>query len=101
MPASLSLSFATLYGFMLVLARVAGCLVFVPFPGMRSVAEPARAGLAVVMTLALAARWPAGPSTYSVGALLASVAAEATLGITIGLAIAIVLEAFALAAQVF
>lgn len=101
MPGNVVLSAGTLYGFAVVLARVAGCLVFVPLPGMRSVAEPARAALAVVVTLSLATRWPALPGMASAGVLMTWVAAEAALGITIGVAIAIVLEAFALAAQVF
>ena len=36
MPASITLSAGALYGFLLVLARVAGALVFVPLPGMKS-----------------------------------------------------------------
>lgn len=101
MPANLTLSVGMLYGFLLVLARVGGALVFVPLPGVRGVLEPARAALAVGFTMALASRWPAvsGPQV-GLGALLAWVAAEAALGLAIGVAVAIVLEAFVLAAQV-
>ena len=101
MPDSLTLSAGTLYGFLLVLARVGGALVFVPLPGMKSTAEPARAALALGFTLALWGRWPAvDAATVTPAALVAWVAAEAALGVGIGVSVAIVLEAFALAAQV-
>jgi flagellar biosynthetic protein FliR len=101
MPVELTLSAGTLYAFLLVLARVSGALVFVPLPGLRSAVEPARAALAGAFTLALAGRWPAvDVSTVSAGTLLVWAAAEAALGIAIGVSIAIVLECFGLAAQV-
>jgi flagellar biosynthesis protein FliR len=101
MPTSLTLSTGTLYAFLLVLARVSGALVFVPVPGIRAVAEPARVALALGVTMALASRWPSlGGGTVSTGTLAAWVAAEAALGITIGVAVSIALEAFALAAQI-
>ncbi len=101
MPASLALPAETLYGFLLVLARVGGALVFVPLPGVKGAAEPARAALALGFTLALAARWPAvDPALVSPARLAEWVAAEAALGIAVGMCVAVVLEAFTLAAQV-
>ncbi len=101
MPASLTLSAATLFAFLVVLARVAGALVFVPLPGFKGGPEPARAALAVGITLALSSRWPQmEAATVSPATLLAWVGAEAALGVAIGLSVAIVLEAFAFAAQV-
>lgn len=101
MPASLTFSTGMLFGFLLVLARVAGALVFVPLPGIRAVAEPARAALALGVTMALAARWPSMDSAGVNAATLAAwVVAEAALGVTIGVAAAIAIEAFALAAQI-
>jgi flagellar biosynthetic protein FliR len=101
MPIELTLSAGTLYAFLLVLARVSGALVFVPLPGLRSAVEPARAALAAAFTLALAGRWPAvDASAVSAGTLLVWAAAEAALGIAIGVSVAIVLECFGLAAQV-
>lgn len=101
MPAELALSAGTLYAFLLVLARVSGALVFVPLPGVRGAPEAARAALAVGFTLALAARWPAiDAPAITAGTLVAWAAAEAVLGIAIGVSVAIVLEAFTLAAQV-
>jgi flagellar biosynthetic protein FliR len=100
MPAELTLSSGTLYAFLLVLARVSGALVFVPLPGVRGAPETVRAALALGFTLALAARWPSiAGSAVTVGTLVAWLAAEAALGIAIGVSVAIVLEAFMMAAQ--
>jgi flagellar biosynthetic protein FliR len=101
MPAELTISTGTLYGFLCVLARVGGALTFVPLPGVRAAIEPARACLALGFTVALAPRWPSvdaqnAPATWLAGLVLS----EAAAGIAIGVAIAVVIEAFALAAQV-
>ena len=101
MPTELTLSAGTLYAFLLVLARVAGALVFVPIPGIRSATEPARVALALAFTMALASRWPTvDQAAVTAGTLLGWVAAEAALGIAIGVSMAIAVECFALAAQV-
>jgi len=101
MPVSLSLSAGTLVGFLLVLVRVSGALVFVPLPGVNGGPQPARAALAFGFTLALAARWPAvDAATITPSAFVAWILAEAAMGTAIGVAMAIVLEAFTLAAQV-
>lgn len=101
MPASVTLSTGTLYAFLLVLARVSGALVFVPLPGIKGGPQPARAALALGMTLALYGRWP-GVNAEAVTAMrmVSWAAAEASVGVAIGVAVAIALEAFALAAQV-
>lgn len=101
MPDNLTLSVGTLYAFLLVLARVGGALVFVPLPGLKGAPEPVRAALALGFTLALFGRWPAiDASNVTPVKLLAWAASEAALGIAIGVSVAIVLEAFTLAAQV-
>ena len=101
MPASLTFSLASLYGFALVLARVTGALVFVPLPGINGAPPAARIGLAAGLTLALSARWPViDPGSISAGRLAGWALAEAATGIGIGVAAAIVLEAFVLAAQI-
>jgi flagellar biosynthetic protein FliR len=102
MPTSLTLSAATLYAFLLVLARVGGALIFVPLPGVNGAPQPVRAALALGFTLALVARWPAIDASAVTPARLAGWAvAEAATGIAIGVSVAIVLEAFVLAMQVF
>jgi len=101
MPTSLTLSAGTLYAFLLVLARVGGALVFVPLPGVKGAPAFARAALALGFTVALSARWPAVDASLVTAATLAGwAAAEGAMGIAIGVSVAIVLEAFTLAAQV-
>jgi flagellar biosynthetic protein FliR len=101
MPDNVTLSAGTLYGFLLVLARVSGALIFVPLPGVKSAPEPARVALALGFTLALYAQWPGVRTDGVTVAVLAGWAlAEAAVGIAIGVCVAIALEAFLLAAQV-
>lgn len=101
MPVSVGLSAGTLYAFLLVMARLSGALVFVPMPTMKGGPEPVKAGLALAFTLALFGRWPAiDPANVGTGTLLAWVVSEAALGLAIGVSVAIVLEAFNLAAQI-
>ena len=101
MPTELRLSAGTLYGFLLVLARVGGALIFVPLPGIKSGPEPARAALALGFTLALAGVWPSVEAGNLNPATVAGwTVAEAAVGIAIGVSVAVVLEAFTLAAQV-
>lgn len=98
MPGSVSLP---VFGFLLALARVAGVFAFVPLPGIRSVAEPVRAVFALSVTVALASRWSSIPAPDGVGRLAVSAVAEAVIGLSIGLVVAMLLEAFGLAAQIF
>ncbi len=101
MPGNLTLSAGTLYGFLLVLARVGGSLIFVPLPGVKSVPEPARIGLALGITFALYGQWPvARTDGITVSVLAGWALAEAAVGLAIGVSVAIALEAFTLAAQV-
>jgi flagellar biosynthesis protein FliR len=100
MPANATLSLGTLYGFLLVLARVSGALVFVPLPGMRDVADPARAAFSLGFTLALMPRWPATNLPGGIAQLAGWAVAEAAVGLAIGVAVGIAMEAFTLGAQV-
>jgi flagellar biosynthetic protein FliR len=101
MPANVTLSVGALYAFLLVLARVGGALIFVPLPGIKGVPQPARAALALGFTLALSSRWPAvNAEVVTAMRLVGWAAAEAAVGIAIGVSVGIVLEAFTLAAQV-
>jgi len=101
MPDNLTLSAGALYGFLLVLARVGGALIFVPLPGVRSVPEPARVAVALGFTLALYSRWPVIPTeTVTIAVIAGWALAEAAVGMAIGVSVAISLEAFTLAAQI-
>jgi flagellar biosynthetic protein FliR len=99
MPTEWTLSVSTLFGFLLVLTRVGGALVFVPLPGIRAAVDPARAALTLAITLALYPRWPVVEAAMGAGRLLGLVLAEAALGIGIGVAAAMVIELFLVAAQ--
>ena len=101
MPAQLTFSLSTVFGFVLVLARVAGAFIFVPLPGMSAGPDVARAVLAISFTLALFPRWPlvSLESPY-IGALLVSLLAELALGLTIGVAVSVLSESFLLAGQI-
>src|SRR5262249_18341146 len=70
-------------------------------PGLRAVPEPARAALAVGLTLALGARWPViDAAAMSGGRFVGWLFTEAAVGIAIGVAAATVLEVFSMAAQI-
>jgi flagellar biosynthetic protein FliR len=101
MPADLTLPTGTLMAFLLVLARVSGALAFVPMPGFSAAPGPAKVAFALGFTLALFAQWPKVEGAAVNAATLAGwAAAEASVGIAIGVSVVIVLEAFTLAAQV-
>lgn len=102
MPGEVNISVGALFGFMLVLARISGAMVFVPLPGFGNQSGPARIALALGFTMAMFPRWPVVSSTDVAPATLAGWAvSEAAVGIAIGVSVAIVLEGFTFAAQVF
>jgi flagellar biosynthetic protein FliR len=100
MHVDLMLNFSRLYGFLLTLARVSGMIAFVPIPGVSAGPEASRVVLALSLTSLLSPVWPVpvvdGPV---VGTLLGWIAAEAAFGLTVGVAIAFLLEGVQLAAQ--
>ena len=101
MPTKIALPVGLMSGFLLVLARIAGALALVPLPGFASAAKTARAGLAVALTVALYSHWPkAVLDLSSPAALAAAVVTETAVGLALGVTTAIVLEAFAFAAQI-
>jgi len=101
MPAELTFGLPTLYGFLLVLARISGVFAFVPLPGFQSGPPMARVVLSVVMTLALFPQWPQPEAAQAgAGRLLIWVVAELAVGVAIGLGVTFLLEAFLMAAQI-
>ena len=101
MPTQLTFSLSAVFGFVLVLARVAGAFVFVPIPGVNAGPEAARIVLALSFTLALFPRWPhVNLSEPYIGALVLALLAEAALGLTIGVAVSVLAESFLLAGQI-
>lgn len=95
-------SYATLFGFLFTLARISGVFAFLPLAAFRAGPETARVVLSLLLTLMLRSEWktPAGlGSQVAIGRVVAGVASEAALGLAIGVALAIVLEVFEMAAQ--
>lgn len=104
MHAEFTLQLATLYGFLLALARVSGTLVFVPIPGFSAGPDASRLVLALALTVALFPAWPISAvedgQTFAVGRLLGGIFSETLFGVTVGLAVAFLLEGVQLAAQI-
>lgn len=95
-------SYATLFGFLLALARVSGVFAFLPLAAFRAGPPQARIVLSVLLTLLLRSSWaaPAGLAAQpSLTRIAAAAASEAALGLAIGVSLAIVLEVFQMAAQ--
>jgi flagellar biosynthesis protein FliR len=112
MHAELSFQLATLYGFLLALARVSGVVVFVPLPGFSAGPDASRVVLALALTVALYPAWSSvavqavgqdgqtlAVGRLAVGRLAGSVVLETLTGVTVGLAVAFLLEGVQLAAQ--
>lgn len=99
MGGDLLVSTATLLGFLLTLARVAGVFVFVPMPGVSGVVNPARVILSLSITIALYPLWPRVATYPSAGTMVMWLLVEAALGIGIGLSVAFLSEAFLMGAQ--
>jgi flagellar biosynthetic protein FliR len=96
----MSFSTGTLLAFLLTLSRVGGALAFVPIPGLKNTPPVVRAALAAVLSLALISRWPVvDAASVSVGQLMMWAATETAVGLAIGVAVSIMLEVFAMAAQ--
>jgi len=101
MQGNLALSTGSLYAFLLVLARIAGALVFVPLPGTRNGADIARLFAAVAITVALLPLWPHFDEfPTAVGDLVIAVLIEAAFGLSIGLAVSVFNEMLMMAAQI-
>ncbi|MBV8845585.1 MAG: flagellar biosynthetic protein FliR [Bryobacterales bacterium] len=99
----MTIEFSTgiLYAFLLVLARVAGLIAFLPIPGFRAAPDTVRIVLALAITLALFPVWPVLPNTFpSIGQLAMWAFSEAGLGLLAGLAVSFLTEGFQIAAQV-
>src|SRR5580658_8768278 len=99
MGGELVISTATLLGFLLTLARVAGVFVFLPMPGVGGVVNPARVLLALGITIALFPLWPQIATYPSSGTMVMWLMTEAALGVGIGLSVAFITEAFNVGAQ--
>lgn len=95
------LSYAAMFGFLFTLARVSCVFAFLPLAAFRATEDRAKIVLALGFTVLLFPEWNTPHAARpEVGALVAGVAGEAALGLAIGMAVAIVLEIFQVAAQI-
>jgi flagellar biosynthetic protein FliR len=97
---TLGLPLSTMYAFLLVLARVAGVIAFLPVSAFSNAPGVMRVVLAVLVAFALFSVWPNLPNALpSIGQLGAWAFAEAGFGLVMGLAITFVTESFQIAMQ--
>jgi flagellar biosynthetic protein FliR len=102
MPVEVRIPLGTLYGFLLVLARVSGAFSFVPIPGLRQTPGIARIVLAGTLTVALVPAWPRIDTAQpEIGLLAVWMLAEVAFGAAIGVAVSFLNEAFVMASQIF
>jgi flagellar biosynthetic protein FliR len=99
MQAELTLQVSTLYGFLLVLARVAGALVFVPLPGVKQGPEAARVILALAVAVLLFPQWPHVEATVTMGRMAGWLVLDAGLGMLFGVLAGFLAEALQITAQ--
>jgi len=101
MHAELHLNLPVLYGFLIALARVSGVVAFVPIPGLRDAPEAPRVVLALALTFVLLPVWPSMSMANDVSAtgLAVAAAAEFSIGLLMGLTVAVLFEGIQLAAQ--
>lgn len=101
MRGDFSIPLTSMFGFLLVLARVAGTFVFVPLPGIKNGPDNARIVLALAVSVSLYSLWPRVEGLdQNILKLSGYLLMEAALGVTIGLAVAFVVEALQMAAQI-
>ena len=102
MPGEFHLPIATLYGFLLVLARIAGVFTLVPIPGFKQAPSIPRIVLAAGLTFALIPVWPSVAETeVGPGLLVLWMIDELAFGAAISVAVAFLNETFVLSSQIF
>ncbi len=100
MPGDISLPLSTLFGFLLVLARVSGVVIFVPIPGFQSAPETARVALALALSVILMPVWPVSKiDGAGVGSMPAKIGAEFAYGLILGLGVTFLMEGAQIASQ--
>jgi len=100
MRGDLAISIPLLFGFLLTLVRVSGVFVFIPIPGVSATLAPVRVALSAGITLSLYSHWPVLNAIPSAGEFVIWILSEAALGVGTGLAVAFVMEAFGMGAQI-
>ena len=101
MRSELTINLPAMQGALLVFTRVAGFFTFLPLPGLRTAPDVPRLFVSLCVTGILFPLWPAPPAAAStVGFLLTAMFNELAFGLTIGVALAFLLEGLQMAAQI-
>jgi flagellar biosynthetic protein FliR len=100
MHSDLSAPVGLIYSFLLVLARVAGSMIFVPLPGVSSMPQPVRAVLILAVTMSLFPVWPVIPGQPSLLTYLGWIAVESAFGLCIGLLVGFLSDAMLVFGQI-
>ncbi len=91
---------STLVAFLLVLARMLGVFVFIPMPFKDAGPSLSRVVMALGCTIALYPRWPTVQvSELSLTTMLALLASDTALGVSVGLMVSFLSEAFTVGAR--
>jgi flagellar biosynthetic protein FliR len=99
MHTELGISLSSLYGFLIVLARVSGVLVFTPIPGAQASPDASRVVLALALTVMLSPVFRTDINSPALGTVAIWAATEAVTGLLIGLVVSILLESLQFAAH--
>ena len=100
MHGDLTVPVALIYSFLLVVARVAGALIFVPLPGVSATPEPVRVVLILAVTMALYPVWPTVASDITPLTYCGMVLVDAAFGLCVGLLIGFLSEVGLLFGQI-
>ena len=102
MPGEIAIPLGALYAFLLVITRIGGALVFVPWPGIVAGSVVARIVMVAAIALAVMPAWPkVSPEAVTAGQMAVWIGGEAAFGITAGVIVSFINEGFVLAAQIF
>lgn len=98
---TLGLPIATLWAFLLVLARVSAMVAFFPLPAFRAAPASARIVLSVAITTALFPVWPIlATELPGFGEIVAWVLCEAGFGLVVGLAVSFIADGMQMGMQI-
>jgi flagellar biosynthesis protein FliR len=100
MRTELHVSSGLIFSFLLVLARVAGSMIYVPLPGFRNTPEPVRAFLILALTMTLYPFWPTIPADPSFAQYTGWLLVEAAFGLCVGLLVGFLSDAALLFGQI-
>jgi flagellar biosynthetic protein FliR len=101
MRSELTIGLPGIQAALLVFTRVAGIFTFLPLPGLRSAPDVPRLFLSLCVTGILFPLWPAPPAAApTLGFLVIAMLHEVAFGVTIGVALAFLLEGLQMAAQI-